>query len=274
MLDLSSDRERRRWLPVRPDLEQLRRQANDLLRAIHAGDSEALADLERFHLEKVPPQNAKLADAQLVVACELTDAIWRDDVDAVRAMIGAHPRLRHENTLMRADSDWGPPLTYAANLGRDRIVTMLHGLGATDLESALGRAVLQSRVGTAALLHQILEKPVPPDGAFSGPAYTLSVAGIAFLFEIGARVFDAAGKSIAAVDVVLETDSRNPRAKHAILEMYAEHGVSLPDTPTMALHRGRIDLLEERAAIRMCCGGSFRTRRPIRGRWVPTTRSS
>jgi hypothetical protein len=27
--------------------------------------------------------------------------------------------------------------------------------------------------------------------------------------------------------------------------MYAEHGVSLPDTPTMALHRGRIDLLEE-----------------------------
>jgi len=27
--------------------------------------------------------------------------------------------------------------------------------------------------------------------------------------------------------------------------MYVEHGLELPDTPTMALHRGRIDLLEE-----------------------------
>jgi hypothetical protein len=27
--------------------------------------------------------------------------------------------------------------------------------------------------------------------------------------------------------------------------MYAQHGLELPDTPTMALHRGRIDLLEE-----------------------------
>jgi ankyrin repeat protein len=45
--------------------------------------------------------------------------------------------------------------------------------------------------------------------------------------------------------MVLETDSRKPSEKHAILEMYAKHGVELPDTPPMALHRGRIDLLEE-----------------------------
>jgi hypothetical protein len=44
---------------------------------------------------------------------------------------------------------------------------------------------------------------------------------------------------------VLEADSRNPIAKHQILEMYVQHGLELPDTPTMALHRGRIDLLEE-----------------------------
>jgi hypothetical protein len=45
---------------------------------------------------------------------------------------------------------------------------------------------------------------------------------------------------------VLETDSRIPSAKHQILEMYVQHGLELPDTPTMAVHRGRIDLLEER----------------------------
>ena len=38
---------------------------------------------------------------------------------------------------------------------------------------------------------------------------------------------------------------RNPAAKHEILEMYVSHGLELPDTPVMALHRGRIDLLEE-----------------------------
>ena len=56
---------------------------------------------------------------------------------------------------------------------------------------------------------------------------------------------DAEGKWRAPVDVVLETDSRKPSAKHEILEMYVQHGLVLPDTPTMALHRGRIDRLEE-----------------------------
>ncbi len=57
-------------------------------------------------------------------------------------------------------------------------------------------------------------------------------------------MLDAAGNRLAPVDVVLQTDGRNPAAKHEILEVYVRHGVALPDTPTMALHRGRIDLLE------------------------------
>src|SRR5260370_18313935 len=64
------------------------------------------------------------------------------------------------------------------------------------------------------------------------------------MFELGAQVRDANGKRLAPVDVVLETDSRNPSAKHQILELYVQHGLELPDTPTMALHRGRLDLLE------------------------------
>jgi hypothetical protein len=40
----------------------------------------------------------------------------------------------------------------------------------------------------------------------------------------------------------------NPSAKHRILEMYVEHGFEPPDTPVMALHRGRIDLLERHLA--------------------------
>ena len=245
-------------LPVRPDLDQLKHQAKDLLKAIKRGVPEVLADLATYHPEQIEPAAAQLADAQLVLArsyqaaswprlvqaCQLIDAIWKDDADQVRALVLTHPHLLHEHATIR-DSNWGPPMSYAANLGRDRIITMLHELGAKDLMGALGRAVLQSRIATARMLHGLLGSPRPPDDALGGPAYTLSATGTAFLFERGARVYDDDGKPLAPVDVVLETDSRNPPAKHAILELYVQHGFALPDTPTLALHRGRIDLLEE-----------------------------
>jgi len=247
-----------RHLPVRPDLEQLKHQAKDLLRAWRAGDAEALADLREFHPEAVDPRTAQLADAQLVLArsyqapswprlvraCQLIDAIWRDDPDTVRDLVTRFPNLLYEQATIR-NSNWGPPLSYAANLGRDRIIRMLHELGATDLEHALDRAALQSRVGTAKLLHGLLGAPLPPDGALGGTAYTLSASGTEFALEVGARVVDEAGNRLAPVDVVLETDSRKPEAKHRILALYEQHGLVYPDTATMALHRGRIDLLEE-----------------------------
>jgi len=247
-----------RRLPVKPDLDQLKNQAKDLLRAIRAGDPSAIAEFEQYHPKKIDPANAKLADAQLVLArsyeasswtrlvqsCQLIDAIWRDDVEEVRNLVVSNPHLLHENAGIR-NNNWGPPLSYAANLGRDRIITMLHELGATDLITALGRATLQSKIDTARMLHAMLGAPKPPAGSLGGPAYTLSAAGTALMFELGARVYDENGKPIAPADVVLETDSRKPSEKHAILEMYAAHGLTLPDTPTMALHRGRIDLLEE-----------------------------
>lgn len=175
---------------------------------------------------------------RLVEACDLIDAIWRDDVNAVKRLIERNPALLHENATIR-DSNWGPPLSYAANIGRDEIIKTLRDLGATDFETALDRAALQGQVGTARMLHEWLGKPKPPADALGGPAYTLSVTGTALLLELGV---DATNPPVS---VVLETDSRKPEAKHRILEMYAAHGFALPDTPTMALHRGRIDLLEE-----------------------------
>lgn len=246
-----------RRLPVRPDLAQLKHQAKDLLRAIRRAEPEALADLQQFHPRPPDPEHAKLADAQLtlarsyeapswarlVVACNLIDAIWEDDADAVRELITRHPLLVHEDARIR-NSNWGPPLSYAANLGRDEIIGVLREAGATDLMHAIGRAALQGRIETARLLHRMAGEPSAPREALSWCAYTLSVSGTEFLFEIGARVRDESGRQIAPVGVVLCTDSRRPAAKHRILELYVEHGAELPDTPAMAVHRGRIDLLE------------------------------
>lgn len=246
-----------RHLPVRPDLDQLRHQAKDLLHAIRAGDVAAVAELKEHHPDGVDPPNAKLAHAQLVLArsygvsswtrlvqsAQLIDAIWNDDIDAVRALVTSNPHLVHEDARA-VKGNWGPPMSYVANLGRDGIIRMLYSLGATDLEFALQRAALQGQIDTAKLLHSLLGSPIPPDGSLGGPAYTLSASGTALLLDVGARVVNVEGRRIAPVDVVLETDSRNPEAKHAILEMCAAHGLVLPDSPTMALHRGRLDLLD------------------------------
>lgn len=247
-----------RHLPVRPNLEQLKNQAKDLLRGIHNGDRAAIDEFNQFHPKPVVPKDAILADAQLalarayqapswtrlVQACDMIDAIWNDDIETVRDLIVENPHLLHENAGIR-NSNWGPPMSYAANLGRNEIIKLMADLGAQDFRHALDRATLQGKIATAELLYKFMGSPPPPDGALAGPAYTLSVSGTAFALRVGAKVKDGDGRRLAPVDLPLETDSRNPPAKHAILEMYAAHGLELPDTPTMALHRGRIDLLEE-----------------------------
>ena len=259
MSDQNNLPEPARHFPVRPDLDQLKHQAKDLLRNIRRGDADALAEFSKFHPGggAVPP-NIKLSEAQFALArsygapswprmvqsCKLIDAIWRDDLEAVRELVTKHPNLIHENAGIR-NNNWGPPMTYAANLGHDRIIKMLYDLGARDLGSAIDRAMLQSKIGTARMLYELMGSPPIPEGALGGPAYTLSASGTAFALEVGAQVVDQNGNRLAPVDVVLESDSRNPQAKHEILEMYVQHGLELPDTPVMALHRGRIDLLEE-----------------------------
>ncbi len=245
-----------RQLPVRPDLVQLRHQAKDFLRRIRNGDPEALAEFSQFH-PHAGSENVKLSEAQFALArsygapswprvvqcCKLIDAIWRDDIDTVRELVTKHPNLISENAGI-CNNNWGPPLTYAANLGRDRIIRMLYDLGARDLATALDRATLQSKIETARMLYGLMESPSVPDDALDGPAYTLSVTGTELMLELGARVVDDKGKRLAPVAVVLESDSRNPEHKHRILELYVQHGLELPDTPVVALHRGRIDLLE------------------------------
>jgi ankyrin repeat protein len=245
-----------RHFPVRPNLEQLKHQAKDLLRAINQGDASAVAELQQYHPENVEPGNARLTDAQLtlarsyglaswprlVLACRMTAAICSDDLEAVRELVTNHPHLVHEDAR-GVKGNWGPPMSYAANLGRDRIIAMLRELGADDLQFAFERACLQGRLETARQLYQMGARPTID--SVMGPAETQCGTGMALLLELGAPISDAHGDRLAPVAMVLQTYSRNPKGKHQCLELFAEHGIELPDTPTMAVHRGRLDLLEE-----------------------------
>jgi hypothetical protein len=78
-----------------------------------------------------------------------------------------------------------------------------------------------------------------------GPCETLNDSGLALLFELGAELADEHGDHLAPIALLLQTYCRNPESKHRCLEFVAKRGVVLPDTPPMAMHRGRIDLLEE-----------------------------
>jgi hypothetical protein len=258
-----------RHFPVRPDLESLKQQAQDLLRAIHRGDPPAVAELRRHHPKPILPAAAGLADARLalarayglpswarlVLACRMTAALWCDDAGAVRDLVQRHPRLLHEDAR-GVRGHWGPPMSYAANLGHEDIITMLHGLGATDVQQAFERACLQGRIAAARQLHSLGGRPIP--GSVMGPCETHCAAGLALLFELGAELVDRQGDRRAPVAAILETANRNPAGKHACLDLIApgregalsdpagrRRGwvVDLPATPPMAVHRGRIDLL-------------------------------
>lgn len=242
-----------RHFPVRPNLEQLRNQAKDLLHDLRHGEPRARQVWQKHHSGSTSPADAKLAGAQsllarmygiaswprLVAACRMTDAIWRGDVEAVRELVAKNPKLLRESATGVPDSNWGPPMSYAANVGQNAIIQMLRDIGATDVQHAFDRACLQGKIQTARRLYQMGARPAP--GSILGTCETLNDAGMAFLLELGA---DEKGDRLAPVALLLETYSRYPKGKHRCLELVASHGIALPDTPVMAVHRGRIDLLE------------------------------
>lgn len=115
-------------LPVRADLDQLRHQAKDLLRAAKAGDQRALARIEPVSDRLV------LASAQLAVAREYGFAGWarlktevqrravfdRGDVPRLRAMLAEQPALATERMEHWCDHRKGAdPLGYLAMLRFD-----------------------------------------------------------------------------------------------------------------------------------------------------------
>lgn len=244
---------------LRPtSIDQLRRRAKELLRAYRAGEVKAVADFKEFHHAPPPAGAAQLSDAQLVMArrhdfpswprfkqgIELFNAICANDPAQVFALFEEHPHLETER-VTGVNSNWGPPLTCAAQVNAAKVVTALLERGGQDLSSALDRAALKGRILMARELIRAGAR-MPPDIAL-GPCEALSGSGLKFLADLGVPLTDAHGDEKAPLAMTLETYSRNPPEKHACLEVFAGR-MMLPDTPVMAFHRGRIDLLEQHLA--------------------------
>src|SRR5947208_12009439 len=257
-----------RRLPERPHLDVPKREARELLNQWRNGEHEAFERIRRRHPRFAKSDDPALAagpfrlsDAQLVIAREYAFAHWAElkqriaadalakaletairanDRDAAVRLIQMRPELLH---LPVISGDWGPPMSHAANLGRLEIVQAMAALGARDFQHAFDRALLQGQIACARWLHEHGAKLVP--GIIMGSCETLNAAGFKFLLELGASLTHDRGDPLAPLALVLETYSRNPAGKHAILESFAQRGCALPDTPIMAFHRGSVAHLEE-----------------------------
>ena len=212
-------------LPVRPNIQQLRHQAKDLLESIRSEEPQAVLDVRELFPD-IELQGVKLNQAQyllakqyglkswnrLVVACKLTDAIWKNDVNTVRELLVADPTLLLEDAR-GVKGNWGPPMSYAANVGANEIVDLCHRLGASDVQFAFERACLRGKLDTAKILLGL--GATVRDGIVMGPCETLNGSGL------------------------------DPEGKHKCLQLVQETGFMIPKTAPMAIHCGRLDWLEE-----------------------------
>lgn len=135
-----------RALRARPDLAQLKRQAKELLDAVHRGDAEALAEV-RTHDRRADLGTFALHDAQLVLARaygfaswprlkahvdgitvgRLIEAIQAGDLDAVRRMVTARPEIVRLDT---AENDERQALHHAVLARQPEITRLLMRHGA------------------------------------------------------------------------------------------------------------------------------------------------
>ncbi len=138
------------FLPQRPDLDQLRRQAKELLRAAGRGQSEASARLRAVSAQM------NLASAQLAIAREHGSASWPRlkieierrsildsvDVPRLRALLKEHPELAVEPLRNWCDHRGGAdPLNYVAMLRYDTSTGVWRDIVGTG---AMARALLDA----------------------------------------------------------------------------------------------------------------------------------
>lgn len=268
-------------LPEQPSLAHLKNQAQDLQDLALAGDPTVIARLREFHPRAksvIDGGKLKLSDAQLVIAREyghpswprlkafvelqgltgsLKRAIDENDFPAVRRLMTEHPEL-HRARMGYGDNG---PLTWVAECRVPRVPpndTRLamarwmieHG---SDMhqggDGPLMRAALDDmRIPMMELLVELGADVNANWGGYypiiCAPAETLAPQALKWLLDHGADPSTPTSMYGTPLFMLLGTYARNSPAKHTCLEVLADHGVDIPDTPPMAVHRGRIDLLE------------------------------
>jgi ankyrin repeat protein len=245
-----------RPLPEHPDLRHLKDQARDLLRA---GQAASLARAQfqvaqRYGFASWPKLKAHVESLQM--AGQLKQAIDTEDFERVKQMMTRNPELH------RAPIGYGKngPLTWVAECRVPREPPSEARLELARWMIENGSGVHQGGDGPlmrAALadmripmLELLFAQGADVNALWGGhypiicaPCETLAPRALRWLLDHGADPHAAARDYGSPLSMLICTYARNVKGKNACLEVFAEAGFNLPDTPAMAFHRGRIDLL-------------------------------
>jgi ankyrin repeat protein len=243
-----------RKLPENPDLRHLKDQAKDILKA---GKAPSLAKAQfqvarQYGFASWPKLKAHVESFQL--GGQLNLAIVANDFEAVKSLMTRHPEL-HRAPLGNSKS---PPLSWVANCrvppGETRLAMArwmiengsdIHQGGDEPLTCAASRdttlPMAELLVAHGADVNACVGGSYP---VILGPLELFAPRALKWLLDNGADLH-AAANYCCPIGMLTCIYTRRPRDKAECLEIVAAAGFALPDTPVMALHRGRLDLLQE-----------------------------
>ena len=227
---------------------------------LKAGQAESLAKAQlqiarQYGFASWPKLKAQVESLQTVGQLKL--AIDANDLERVKAMMTRNPELH------RAPLGYGNngPLTWVAEC---RVPREAPG----EARLAMARWMIQNgsdvhQGGDGPLMRAALSDMRIPmmellvahganvnalwNGSYPilcAPCETLAPRALKWLLDHGADPHLAARDYGSPLSMLVCTYSRNAKGRSACLEVFADAGFDLPDTPAMAFHRGRIDLLE------------------------------
>ena len=222
-------------LPPHPDLDQLRRQAKDLLRAAQHGDTDAVA---RVHAVS---DHLILDSAQLAVAREYGFASWATvktevtrreifdarDVARLNSLLAEHPELAVEPMLSWCDHPQGAsPLGYVAMLRYDT-----------------SRVIWRDVPGTAAIARALLKAGAPADGDPADAETPLMTAASYGDAEVAQALIEAGADLAATASVDAGGVPGGTALRHAAV-------FGMADVAQVLLAAGATDLVQAAAAGR------------------------
>ncbi len=220
-------------LPPHPDLDQLRRQAKDLLRAAQHGDTDAVA---RVHAVS---DHLILDSAQLAVAREYGFASWARlktevtrreifdarDVARLNSLLAEHPELAVEPMLSWCDHPQGAsPLGYVAMLRYDT-----------------SRGIWRDVPGTAAIARALLKAGAPADGDPADAETPLMTAASYGDAEVAQALIEAGADLAATASADAGGVPGGTALRHAAV-------FGMADVAQVLLAAGATDLVQAAAA--------------------------
>jgi ankyrin repeat protein len=250
-----------RQLPEHPDLRHLRDQAKDLLKSSQVASlAEAQFQVARqYGFASWPKLKAHVESLQAVG--RLKQAIDSNDLERAKQIMTRSPELH------RAPLGYGKngPLTWVAECRVPREAPSEARLAMARWMIENGSDVHQGGDGPlmrAALadmripmMELLVAHGANVNARWNGhypiicaPCESLAPRALKWLLDHGADPHVAATEYGSPVSMLVCTYSRNAKGKNACLEAFARAGFDLPDTPAMALHRGRLDLLQTHLA--------------------------